>query len=424
MAEGGGSSSLATWLAVAILPLVPMLSMLTALLERSGPIRMRHWVEEAGGRLRGLYEVPARFEVFRYLLNLLAKLAPLGLFMALVVAGESVGLEAAAPLALLFVAIAVAATELASRGLLGRDPERALRRATGLYRMALGVLLPLVVLFAPLVRRRQEEEPIAAIEGADEEASEEEVEAFIDVGTREGILEPEDRDLVWGVVDFGDTQVRSVMTPRVDMVAAPVDSPLESLADLFAASAFSRIPLYRGSIDQVVGVLHIRDLLAALRGAEPRPAAAEIAKPPMLVPETKLLGDLLKEFQERRQQLAVVINEWGGTEGLVTVEDLVEEIVGEISDEHDEGAPENRILEDGSLLLDGRAEIDTLDEFFSYRPAETQSETVGGLITTLLGRVPEAGELLEHDGLAFEIERADERRILAVRVRRLLAEEG
>lgn len=414
----------AIWAAVAILPLVPMLSLLTALLERSGPIRMRHWVEEAGGRLRALYEAPARFDVFRYLLNICAKLAPLALFLALSAAGEREGLRSPRTLALIFVAIAVASTELASRSLLGRDPESALRRTTGLYRIALALLSPLVVLLAPLARRRGGEDPDPDADELDEEATEEEVEAFIDIGTHEGILEPSDRDLVWGVVDFRDTQVRSVMTPRVDIVAAPVESSLDDLADLFATSAHSRIPLFRGSVDQVVGVLHIRDLLSALRAPEPRPIASTLTQPPLLVPETKLLGDLLEELRERRQQLAIVINEWGGTEGIVTVEDLIEEIVGEISDEHDEGEPERRLLDDGSVLLDGRAELDALDDFFGFRSTETQIETVGGYVTMLFGRVPDDGESISHEGLTFEVERADDRRILAVRVRRDLEAEA
>jgi putative hemolysin len=398
-----------------LLALVPLTSLLTALAERSGPIRMRHWVEEAGGRLRALYERPARFEVFRYLLNVAAKLAPLALFGALARALSLAGTALPWTLAALLVALAVAATELANRSLLGRDSESSLRRMTWLYRTALVVLSPAVAVLAPLVPRRPE-----AGEGtpaAADEASEEEVEAFIDVGTREGILEPEDRDLVWGVVDFGDTRVRSVMTPRVDIVAARVDEPLESLAERFVASSFSRLPLYRESIDQIVGVLHIRDLLAGLRRT-PRPTAAELAQRPLLVPETKPLADLLKELKARRQQMAIVINEFGGTEGLVTVEDLIEEIVGEIEDEHDEGEPENRVLDDGSLLLDGRAAIATLDEFFGWRPDSETSETVGGLVSGLLGYVPRAGETLVHEGLRFDVERADERRILGLRVRR------
>ncbi len=405
------------WLvvALALAPLLPLTALMTALLERSGPIRLRHWVEESGGRLRGLFENPVRFELFRYLLNLCAKLAPIALLGAVASALTAAGFDWPWAIAGALVAVVVAATELASRSLVGRDPEEALRTLTWFYRFASVVLAPLVVVLAPLVPRRVADEADPVPE--DDAASEEEVEAFIDVGTREGILEPEDRDLVWGVVDFSDTQVRSVMTPRVDIVAAPVGESLEKLAELFVTSSVSRLPLYRDSIDHVVGVLHIRDLLAGLR-TRPSPEATELAKPPMLVPETRTLGGLLKEFQSRRQQLAIVINEWGGTEGLVTVEDLVEEIVGEIEDEHDVAEPENRLLPDGSLVLDGRAAIATLDEFFSWQPDDEASETVGGLVSGLLGYVPQPGEALEHEGLRFEVERADERRILALRVRR------
>ncbi|MCM2269847.1 MAG: hemolysin family protein [Thermoanaerobaculia bacterium] len=402
------------WLALLLLPTVPALALLTALIERSGPIRLRHWVEEAGGRLRRLYENPARFEVFRYLLNLLAKLLPLALFAAAARGLAGAGLGSPLLLAGLGVAAVVGLSELASRSLLGRDPEEALRRLTALYRAVLLAMMPVVWACAPFVRQRQEE---PAAESDDEEASEEEVEAFIDVGTREGILEPEDRDLVWGVVDFGDTMVRSVMTPRVDVVAGSVDEPLDVLLDRMLAHAVSRLPLYRGSIDQVVGVLHLRDLVAAWR-RDPSAAAEPLATPAMLVPETNLLGDLLKALQARRQQMAIVLNEFGGTEGLVTVEDLVEEIVGEIQDEHDEAEPENHLLADGSLLLDGRASLDALDEFFGWRDGEAAYETVGGLVSSLVGYVPQAGEAIEHGPLRFEIERADERRVLSLRVRR------
>jgi putative hemolysin len=413
--------SLMRWIvgAAVLAPVVPLAALLTALLERSGPIRMRHWVQEAGGRLRGLYEQPARFEVFRYLLNLAAKLAPIALLGTLARALEIAGLGSPWLLAGTVVALVVAVTELANRSLLVRDPEDALRRLTWLYRTSLVLLTPLVLVLAPIVARRGvREEPPAPPE---DEASEEEVEAFIDVGTREGILEPADRALVWGVVDFGDTQARSVMTPRVDVVSARIDEPLDRLAETFVASGVSRLPLHDGAIDHVVGVLHLRDLVAGLRRS-PQPSARELAKPPMLVPGTKHLGELLREMQAKRQGMAIVIDEWGGTEGLVTVEDLIEEIVGEIEDEHDEAEPENRLLEDGSLRLDGRAALGTLDEFFSWRPEAETSETVGGLVSGLVGYVPQPGEVVEHDGLRFEVERADERRILALRVRRSPAE--
>ena len=403
------------WLSLLFGALLPALSLLTVLLERSGPIRMRHWVEEAGGRLRALYEDSRRFEVYCYLLNLMAKLVPIALFAAVARAAVVTGLGVAFWIAGAVVALALAVTEMANRSLLGRDPEEALRRMTFLYRATLVPLLPVIGLVAPLLPRHEEPE---AAPLDDEEASEEEVEAFIDVGTREGILEPEDRDLVWGVVDFGDTQVKSVMTPRVDIVAAPVDESLDRLARLFVEGSVTRIPLYRDAVDHIVGILHIRDLLAGLQ-RDPRPAAAELARPPFLVPETKLLGELLKELQSKHQQMAIVINEFGGTEGLVTAEDLVEEIVGEIQDEYDDAEPENQLLEDGSLVLDGRAAIEVLDEFFSWRPPEESMETVGGLVSGHVGYVPQAGEVIMLDGLQFQIERADERRILALRVRRI-----
>ncbi|KAB2963028.1 MAG: CBS domain-containing protein [Thermoanaerobaculia bacterium] len=404
---------IASGLLVAALPLT---ALMTALLERSGPIRMRHWVEEAGGQLRDLWENPGRFEVFRYLVNLVAKLVPIVLLGCLARALALGGVSAPWWIALVAVALVLAVTELAARSLVGSDPEEALRRITWIYRGTLALSMPLVVLCAPLVPRRMLGEERSA-PADDDAASEEEVEAFIDVGTREGILEPEDRDLVWGVVDFGDTQVRSVMTPRVDIVAAPVGESLDRLAELFIESSVSRVPLYTGSIDQVAGILHIRDLLAGLR-VSPRPLAATLAKPAFLVPETRLLGDLLKDLKARRQQMAIVINEWGGTEGLVTVEDLVEEIVGEIEDEYDEAEPESTLLPDGSLLLDGRAAVERLEEFFAWAPAEHSSETVGGLISGLVGYVPQAGEAVDHAGLRFEVEKADERRVLALRVRR------
>ncbi len=403
------------WATLVLAPLLPVLVLQTALLERAGPIRMRHWSEEAGGRLRELFEDASRFAVFRFLLNLLAKLVPLALFAAVARAVERTGFSWPFLAAGLLVAILWAVSEIASRSLLRRDPEEALRRLTLLYRIGLVALTPLIVLVAPLVSVRSEE---LDDDPASEEATEEEVEAFIDVGTREGILEPEDRALVWGVVDFGETRVRSVMTPRVDIVAASIDEPLEQLVDRVIENSVSRLPLYLDSIDQVVGIVHIRDLLAAQRRA-PTPSVSELAKPALLIPESKLLGELLREFQAKRQQMAIVINEWGGTEGLVTVEDLLEEIVGEIQDEHDEAEPENRLLEDGTLLLDGRAAIDLLDEHFGWRPEEETNETVGGLVSGILGFVPQRGDAAESGGLRFEVERADERRILSLRVRRV-----
>ncbi len=402
------------WLAALLLVALPFLSVATVLLERSGPIRLRHWVEETGGRLRKLWEEPARFGLYRYLLNLTAKLLPLGLCLALGKAAERMGFARPYVFAVLTVAIVVALSEIAGRRMLRRSPESALASITWIYRAAFYAFWPLVALLGPLVGSLRDPFDDRA---EDDEASEEEVEAFIEVGTQEGILEPEDRDLVWGVVDFGDTQARSVMTPRVDMVCGRMGDSLDRLAEIFTESEYSRLPLYRDSVDQIAGVLHLRDLFGALR-TEPRPALESIVQSPYFIPGTKHLGELLKELQARRQQIAIVLNEFGGTEGLVTIEDVIEEIVGEIADEHDDEQPENRLLEDGSLLLDGRAPLDTLDDFFGVTPAEDGYETVGGLLSGISGQVPAAGTTLHHSGLQFEVEKADDRRVLTVRVRR------
>ncbi len=399
-------------LAIVVLGVVTALvAILAAMLERSGPIRLRHWAEEAGGGLLGLHASPVRFEVFRYLLSWLAKLLPLALFLAVwsgwpsqvLGLGDLVGAGAV-------VALVLGLSEMVSRALVGRDPEEALRRLTPVYRVAQPLLLPLVALLAPLfpasmVQRRDDED----------EVTDDEIEAFLTVGTQEGILEPGEEDLIARVIDFGDTLVKSVVTPRIDMVCAPADSDLETLAALFLESKHSRIPIYEGSVDQVVGVLHIRDLLGGLR-SDHLPSARKLAMPPYFVPETKPLNELLEEFKAQHLQLAVVVDEYGGTSGMVTVEDLLEEIVGEIRDEHDEAMPINEALPDGRWRIDGGASLEVLEELFAAAIEGEPYETVGGLIFGLMGYVPEPGERLESHGLTFQVERVENRRVRSVLV--------
>ena len=227
--------------------------------------------------------------------------------------------------------------------------------------------------------------------------------------------------MILSVIDFGDAQVRSVMTPRMDMVCAAVGEKLEDLAELLVESRHSRIPLYRDSVDDIRGVLHIRDLLRGLRSPKP-PPAAELVLPPVFVPETKPLGDLLRELQAAHQQMAIVVDEYGGTSGLVTVEDLLEEIVGEIVDEHDLEEPECEQLKDGGWRLDGRTSLDRIEQLFGVDLEDEPYETVGGLIFGRLGNVPEPGSTLEAVGLAFEVEKVGERRIESVVV--CLSEQG
>lgn len=411
------------WLSVALLALAVLSSVLSAVIERSGPIRLRHWAEEAGGRLRGLYEQPARFEAYRLLLSALAKVLPVGLFWSLALLFGAAGLAptavAAGLEAVVVLGVVVFATEMLNRFLVGWDPERSLERLTFLYGAVRWLLAPAVAVTVALfpargVGRRVEDE--------EDEVSEDEIQAFIDMGTREGILEPGEEELLRGIVDFGDTPVRSVMVPRIQVRGAPAESSLERLADLFVESGHSRLPLYEGSIDHVVGILHIRDLLSGLRRARvpedgKPPAARELANPPYFVPETKPLGQLLKELQTRFQQMAVVVDEYGGTAGVVTAEDLVEEIVGELVDEHEEAPLESEFLPDGAWLLKGSSPVELLEELFGVEIEEDAPwETVGGMVFSLLGDLPEVGESVESHGLRYTVHEVEERRIVRVRV--------
>lgn len=388
---------------------------LSILLERSGPIRLRHWAEEAGGRLLALYERPAHFEVFRYLLSWAAKIVPFALFLALRSLFLALGSTRATFWSVVVVILVLAASELLGRSLVRRDPERALRRLTGVYRTIFFLLLPGVAVLTPLfpslaVERREDEDGV----------TEDEIEAFIDVGTKEGILDPGEEELIMGVIDFGDTLVRSVVTPRIDIVCASVDGDMDELAELFLSSKHSRIPIYQESVDHIVGVLHIRDLLRGQRSTSPM-AVKDLAMPPYFVPETKPLNELLREFQKQRQQIAIVVDEYGGTAGIVTIEDLLEEIVGEIEDEHDDAAPIQEALPNGSWRIDGRESLELLDELFDVDIEEEPYETVGGLIFGRLGSVPRPGEAVESHGLKLVVERIDGRRIRSVLVEKLAA---
>ncbi len=406
----------ASLLALVLTVFTVLVQLLAALLDRSGPIRLRYWAEEASGHLLGLFEEPLKFEVFRYLLSWLARMATVGLFLVLLSLTRTLW-SPSWLVAVVTVGSVLAATELVIRSLVGRDPERALRRFTGIYRVALLFLTPFISALAPLM-------PAAVVERREDEGevTEDEIEAFLDVGAREGILDPGEEDLIQRVIDFGDTVVKSVVTPRIDMVCAPVSSSLETLAELFLSSKHSRVPVFQESVDHIVGILHIRDLLQGLRD-EGDTQAQDLAMEPYFVPETKPLNELLSEFQALHLQVAIVVDEYGGTSGMVTVEDLLEEIVGEIEDEHDEAAPVNERLEDNGWRLDGRVPVESLDELFDVELEEEAYETIGGLIFGTLGYVPKPGESLEVGGLRFQIESIDQRRISSVAVHRVASSE-
>jgi CBS domain containing-hemolysin-like protein len=247
---------------------------------------------------------------------------------------------------------------------------------------------------------------------------EDSIDALITAGAEEGILEEDDRKLIQSVVAFGDKTVREVMTPRPAMVTIAASATLEELRNLVIHEQFSRIPVYEKDIDDIIGFVHVRDMFELDHTERVNRTVRELIRPVRLVPETKPVGDLLREMQSDGVHMAVVIDEYGSTAGLVTMEDMVEEIVGEIRDEHEPGHDVEPDPE-GGYIVSGSFDLDHLEDLLEYRPPEeTESTTVGGLVTEWMGRVPEPGDSVERDGIRIEVLAANELRVDQVRISR------
>jgi CBS domain containing-hemolysin-like protein len=205
------------------------------------------------------------------------------------------------------------------------------------------------------------------------------------------------------------------MVPRIDIVARPIAAGLPEVVDTIVAEGHSRIPIYEGSIDNVVGILYAKDLLPYLNGSERPPTVRELLRPPLYVPESLTVDDLLHEFQRRKVHVAIVLDEYGGTAGLVTIEDLIEEIVGEIQDEYDVEEPMVVSLSDDEARIDGRASVDDLFELFDFQLKDTdeadQYDTVGGLVYHHVGGIPKVGDTVSLDGITLTVESTDGRRV-------------
>jgi CBS domain containing-hemolysin-like protein len=269
----------------------------------------------------------------------------------------------------------------------------------------------------PLRRLLERVDQAQALADEEEEITDEEVQAYIDVGEAEGIIEASEGKMLQSIVEFGDRLAHEIMTPRIDVLAFDARQPIEELAKLFSESKYARIPVYEQSIDQITGMVHIKDLFDSVVKDEHR-TVAELARPPYFVSETKKVSDLLREFQSEHLQIAVVVDEYGGTAGIITTEDIVEEIVGEIADEHED--EEATIVEvgDSAYLVSGLLRVETLEEKLDADLSGDDYETVAGLIFTTLGRVPANGAIVRKNGFLFEVERADRRRIYRVKVQR------
>jgi CBS domain containing-hemolysin-like protein len=253
-------------------------------------------------------------------------------------------------------------------------------------------------------------------ERAEPATSAENIEALITAGTEEGLIQEDDRRLIQSVVEFGDKVVREVMTARPNMVAIQADEPLEALHQLVVTEQYSRIPVYQSSIDDVIGFVHVRDMFEVPESNRPTRKVRELMRPIRFVPETKPVNDLMREMQQEGAHMVIVVDEYGNTAGLATMEDLVEVILGEIRDEHE---PNSDITEDGhgGYIVSGNFDIARVGDILNFKPDEDiESTTIGGLVTEWLGRVPKRGEVVERDGIHVEVLASDEMRVEQVRI--------
>jgi CBS domain containing-hemolysin-like protein len=253
----------------------------------------------------------------------------------------------------------------------------------------------------------------------------ENVDALIDAGTEEGLIHEEDRELIQSVVEFGDKVVREVMTPRPKIVAIAGGATLEELRTLVIHEQYSRIPVFEQDIDRIAGFVHVRDMFEASEEERSRRLVRELMRPTLFVPETKPVNGLMRQMQKENKHLAIVVDEYGNTAGLATMEDLLEAIIGEIRDEHEPGTD---MVEDGhgGYLVSGSFDLDRIADLFEgfHRGEEIESTTVGGLVSEWLGHVPKAGEAAEGMGIRIEVLAGDELRVERVRISKSKKAEG
>ncbi|MGQ9801765.1 MAG: hemolysin family protein [Candidatus Saccharicenans sp.] len=315
---------------------------------------------------------------------------------------------------LLFLALYLVVFDYLPRLLLLAIKEKNLRFILPVVMPIKFILTPLLVL--PKIFLKREEERQAA--WRQHEASEEEIETFIDEAAEEGIIEKDQNELLRGVVEFGDQQVREIMTPRSRMVAVEIETTVGQLKQVFIREKYSRIPVYKERLDNIFGVVMAKDLLEFSDPSQDGRKIDFLLRPAVFVPETMPVKKLLKEFKKIKQKLAIVVDEYGGVSGLVTMEDLLEEIVGEIQDEYDTEEPQIIAEKPESYLVSGETAIEDLEEVLGTELSEDNFLTVNGLLHQHLGRLPRRGEKLELANLSFEVLEVDDKSIKKVRLTR------
>ena len=239
----------------------------------------------------------------------------------------------------------------------------------------------------------------------------EEINDLMDEGQAKGLITDEESEMVHGVLELKETTASSIMIPRTDLTSASIDSTLGELIRLITNCGHTRIPIFRESIDEIIGILHAKDLLKLFGSSPDTKITPDILRKTFFIPGSQKISSLLRDFKTKKNHMAVVTDEYGGTAGIITIEDILEEIVGEIMDEHDHEELLINIIDDSTVLVDARLEAEEIEDFFNIELPEGDYESVGGFIINILGRIPKTGEELTYKNLKITVKSADERRI-------------
>ena len=246
--------------------------------------------------------------------------------------------------------------------------------------------------------------------------TQEELKTIVNVSYKEGVLEGEEKDMIYNVFDFSDSQVNDVMVPRTEIVAIDVDLPYEEIIKIINKEQYSRIPVYENTIDNIIGILYVKDLLFLDVNKESPFDLRKYIRQPYFTPEYKSIKELFKEMRTNRNHMVVIIDEYGGTEGIVTIEDVVEEIVGDIEDEYDKKIKEIEVIKEDEYLVNGNVRIDTINELIGTHIESEDFDTIAGFVIGIIDRLPEAGEEIEYENIRFIIENIDRNRIKKIRI--------
>lgn len=244
--------------------------------------------------------------------------------------------------------------------------------------------------------------------------TEEEIKVLVSVGEEEGVIEEEEKEMIHSIFEFGDTIAREVMVPRMDVVTVESDTSFKDVLDVVIKEGHSRIPVYEGTVDNIIGIVYARDLLTNLVKGKTDVSLRELIKEAYYVPESKRVSELLRELQRKRQHMAIVVDEYGGTAGLITMEDLLEEIVGEIFDEYELEETMIEHVDENTIRVSGRVSLDEVNELLGVNLPSTEIETVGGFVYNLFGKIPVAGEEIAFENLVFKVEKVERRRIYKI----------